>query len=107
MVGWVNRHYNQLTRDFRRMTPDERTIEEEPGRGRNERTPLPPTTKTTITNTHPGNRNRDGAGHGTVATSVSAFVSGSCLAELVENDNDAEMGTNVGAVEGDFFELLC
>jgi len=27
-------------------------------------------------------------------------MSASCSAETVENDNDAEMGTNVGAVEG-------
>ena len=74
--GWMGEQTLQSTdKRLRRMTPDGRTIEEEPGRGRNERTPLPTTTKTTITKTHPGNRNRDGDGHGTVATSVSAFVS--------------------------------
>ncbi len=82
---------------LRRMTLDEGTIKEDPGRGM---------TRMTI-KTMPSNRNRDNDDHGTVRVSASASASVSvsemvdgCLAEMVENNNDAEMGTNVGAVEG-------
>jgi hypothetical protein len=63
--------------------------------GGNERTPSPTTARITI-KTPPCDHNRDANNHGAVRVSMSA----SCSAETVENDNDAEMGTNVGAVEG-------
>jgi hypothetical protein len=55
------------------MTPNEGTIEEEPGRGGNERTRLLTTARTTI-KTPPGDHDRDGDGHGTVRASASASV---------------------------------
>ena len=86
------------------MTPNEGTIEEEPGRGGNERTRLLTTARTTI-KTPPGDHDRDGDGQYGEGICICVCdggwqASGVCSAEMVENDNDAETGTNVGAVEG-------
>jgi hypothetical protein len=65
---------------LRRVTLNEKTIKEEPGRGGNETTPLLTMAMMTI-KTLPGNHDSDGGGQGMVRASASASLPASATVD--------------------------